>query len=67
MAGGHAAMFAAYGKALKALRRQVYLLMHFDADDPSGEYGWTTKLGVVKRSVAWQMEKLQTDYVDSHN
>lgn len=64
MAGGHAAIFAAYGKALKDIRDKVYLQIHFGADYTSGEYGWTTELDEIKKSVAWQLENLQTDYID---
>lgn len=64
MAGGHAAIFEAYGKALKGLREKVYLQIHFGADYTSGEYGWTTNLDEIKASVKWQLEKLQTDYID---
>ncbi len=32
MAGGHAAIFDAYGKALEGKRDQVYLQIHFGAD-----------------------------------
>ena len=44
LAGGHAAIFPAYGKALQGLREKVYLQVHFGADYTSGEYGWTTDL-----------------------
>lgn len=64
MAGGHATIFEAYGKALKDIRDKVYLQIHFGADYTSGEYGWTTDLEEIKRSVAWQLEKLRTDYID---
>ena len=64
MAGGHAAIFPAYGKALRDIRSKVYLQVHFGADYTTGEYGWTTKLSDVKKSVAWQLENLQTDYID---
>ena len=64
MAGGHAAIFEAYGKALKDVRDKVYLQVHFGADYTTGAYGWTTNLKEIKKSVAWQMEKLQTDYID---
>lgn len=64
MAGGHASIFPGYGKALKGLRDKVYLQVHFGADYSSGEYGWTTDLDTVKRSVTWQLENLQTDYID---
>ena len=39
MAGGHASIFPAYGKALEGMREQVYLQVHFGADYTSGEYG----------------------------
>lgn len=64
MAGGHATIFDAYGKALEGKREQVYLQVHFGADYTSGEYGWTTSLKKIKKSVQWQMEKLRTDYID---
>lgn len=64
MAGGHAAIFEAYGKALEGIRENVYLQVHFGADYTSGEYGWTTNLAEIKKSVTWQMEKLRTDYID---
>jgi len=64
MGAGHAAVFEAYGKALHDVRSQVYLQVHFGANYVTGEYGWTTNLEEIKRSVAWQMEQLQTDYLD---
>ncbi len=64
MAGGHASIFPAYGKALAGIREQVYLQVHFGADYTSGAYGWTTELEQVRASVAWQLKNLQTDYID---
>ncbi len=64
MAGGHASIFEGYGKALKGIRENVYLQVHFGADYTSGEYGWTTNIQEIKKSVEWQLEKLQTDYID---
>ncbi len=64
MAGGHASIFEAYGKALRGIRERVYLQIHFGADYTSGEYGWTTSLDEIRRSVNWQLEKLGTDYID---
>ncbi len=64
MAGGHATIFPGYGKALEGLREQVYLQIHFGADYTSGEYGWTTELEKIKKSVSWQLEQLRTDYID---
>ncbi len=64
MAGGHASIFPAYGKALEGRRKAVMLQLHFGANYETGEYGWTTDLDTVKKSVDWQLEKLKTDYID---
>lgn len=64
MAGGHASIFKAYGKALEERREEVMLQVHFGADYTSGTYGWTLDLDQIKKSVAWMLEKLRTDYID---
>ncbi|MEE0771726.1 MAG: aldo/keto reductase [Anaerovoracaceae bacterium] len=64
MAGGHASIFSAYGRALQGCRKDAMLQIHFGADYVSGEYGWSTDLDTVRRSVHWQLEKLKTDYID---
>lgn len=64
MAGGHASIFPAYGKVLQSRRKDVMLQVHFGADYTTGEYGWTTSLDTVKKSVEWQLERLKTDYID---
>ena len=64
MAGGHASIFPAYGKALEGIREKVMLQIHFGADYTSGEYGWTTDPDEIKKSVKWQLENLKTDYID---
>jgi len=65
MAGGHGAVFGAYGEALKDVRDKVYLQVHFGAVyTDGGEYGWTTDLEKIKESFEWQLKLLQTDYVD---
>ncbi len=64
MAGGHASIFSAYGKALEGRRQNAMLQVHFGANYMTGAYGWTTNLDTVKKSVAWQLEKLKTDYID---
>ena len=64
MASSEAKPFAAYGKALAGCRDKAYLQIHFGADYSSGTYGWTTKLDTIKRSVEWQLQALQTDYID---
>ena len=64
MAGGHAPIFPGYGKALEGIRDKVYLQIHFGAEYTTGEYGWTTNLNRIKKSVQWQMENLRTNYID---
>lgn len=64
LASGHATTFEAFGEALKGRRGQVYLQVHFGANYLTGEYGWTTNLQTIKKSVKWMLEKLQTNYID---
>ena len=64
MAGGHASIFPAYGKALQGCRNDVMLQVHFGANYVSGAYGWSTDLDTIKRSVDWQLQNLKTDYID---
>ena len=64
MAAGDAAPFAAYGKALAGCREKASLQVHFGADYHTGKYGWTQDLEEIKRSISWQLEALQTDYID---
>ena len=64
MAAGDAAPFAAYGRALSGCRDKAFLQVHFGADYHTGKYGWTQNLEEIKRSIAWQLEALQTDYID---
>lgn len=64
LAGGHAGIFSAYGRTLQGCRRDAMLQVHFGADYATGEYGWTTDLETVKKSINWQMEQLKTDYID---
>lgn len=64
LASGHAKTFAAVGKAIEGKRKNVYLQIHFGANYETGEYGWTTNLEKVKKSIKWQLEALNTDYID---
>lgn len=64
MAGGHATIFPAYGKVMAKRRKEAMLQVHFGADYTTGEYGWTISLNKVKESIDWQLENLQTDYID---
>lgn len=64
MAGGHSSIFPAYGKALENHRKNVMLQVHFGANYTTGEYGWTTNLNTIKKSIDWQLNHLKTDYID---
>ena len=64
LAAGEAACFPLYGKAFSSVRDKVLYQIHFGADYTSGKYGWTTALDNVKKAVAWQLEQLNTDYID---
>ena len=64
LAAGHAGCFPAYGKALTDCREKIYLQIHFGANYTTGEYGWTTNLEQIKRSIDWQLNSLKTDYID---
>ena len=56
--------FGYYGKALASVRKKMYYQVHFGAYYDTGEYGWTTDLDTVKRSVEFQLRELKTDYID---
>ena len=64
LAGGHANIFAGIGKAIEGRRSKVMFQLHFGADYTSGEYAWNLTLDGVKKSVAWQLDNLKTDYID---
>lgn len=64
LASSDATPFAAYGRALHDVRKEVYLQIHFGADYESGTYAWTTSADKVKRSIDWQLRMLRTDYID---
>jgi len=56
--------FPYFGKALADVRDKVLYQIHFGADYSAGTYGWSTDGETVKRSIAWQLEQLKTDYID---
>ncbi len=64
LAAGDAAAFPIWGAALSPVRKNVLFQIHFGADYSKGTYGWSLELEDVKRSVAWQLEQLKTDYID---
>ena len=64
LASGNGRTFPIFGEALADVRQHVLFQIHFGADYTSGAYGWSLKLDTVKRSVAWQLQQLKTDYID---
>lgn len=64
LAAGDAECFPFYGEAFKDVRNKVMYQIHFGANYESGTYGWTTNLDKIKKSIAWQLEQLKTDYID---
>ena len=56
--------FPVYGQVFSGFRDKVYYQVHFGADYATGEYGWTTSLDKIKKSIDWQLKSLKTDYID---
>ena len=64
LAAGDGKAFPLFGEALRDVRKNVLYQIHFGADYSAGTYGWSLEPDTVKRSVAWQLEQLRTDYID---
>ena len=64
LAAGDATCFPFYGEAFEKVRDKVFYQIHFGANYASGTYGWTTNLETIKKSIAWQLKELKTDYID---
>ena len=64
LASGDDKPFPVYGQVFSGLRDNVYYQIHFGADYTTGEYGWTTSLDKIKKSIDWQLKSLKTDYID---
>ena len=64
LAGGDTECFPYYGEAFENVRDKVMYQIHFGANYETGSYGWTTNLDKVKKSIAWQLEQLKTDYIN---
>ncbi len=62
-AGG--AVYEPFGRAIRGRREKVFLQMHFGAVyDENGEYGWCRDFETIKKTFAWELETLGTDYAD---
>ena len=57
--------YATVGRAIAGRREQVFLQVHFGAVyDENGEYGWCRDFETIKKTFLWELEQLNTDYVD---
>ncbi len=62
-AGG--AVYEPFGRAIAGQREKVFLQCHFGAVyDKNGEYGWCRDFETIKKTFLWELEVLNTDYVD---
>ncbi len=62
-AGG--AVYEPFGRAIRGRREQVFLQVHFGAVyDEQGEYGWCRDFETIKKTFQWELQVLDTDYVD---
>ncbi len=58
-------VFVPFGRAIKGRRDKVYLQIHFGAVyDENGDYGWSRDLNKIKKTIAYELEALGTDYID---
>ncbi len=64
LATAGAKTFGYYGTAFSGVREKMLYQIHFGANYETGDYGWSTDLDTVKRSVDWQLRELRTDYID---
>ena len=59
------ATYAPVGRAIAGRREQVFLQVHFGAVyDENGEYGWCRDFDTIRNTFLWELEQLDTDYVD---
>jgi len=57
--------YAPVGRAIAGHRNNVFLQVHFGAVyDENGEYGWCRDFETIKKTFLWELDALQTDYVD---
>lgn len=65
LCAGGSSVYAPFGRAIKGIRKKICFQLHFGAVyNADGEYGWSRDLDEIKRTFAWEMERLGTDYVD---
>ena len=65
LCAGGASVYAPFGRAIKGMRDKIFFQLHFGAVyNADGEYGWSRDLAEIKKTFAWELEQLGTDYVD---
>ena len=65
LCAGGSIVYKPFGKAIKGIRDKVYIQVHFGAVyNANGDYGWSRNLNQIKKTFAWELEQLSTDYVD---
>lgn len=65
LCGGGKKVYVPFGKAIKDIREKVYIELHFGAVyNDLGEYGWSRNLDEIKKTFEWEMNALNTHYVD---
>lgn len=64
LASAKASAFPIFGKVFSEVRKNVIYQIHFGADYTGPDYGWTTELDTIKRSVEYQLNALKTDYIN---
>ncbi len=58
-------VYAPFGRAIANRRDKVMFQLHFGAVyNGKGEYGWSRDLKKIKKTFAWELETLGTDYAD---
>ncbi len=65
LCGGGKNVYAPFGRAIAGNREKIYVQMHFGAVyNDKGEYGWSRNFDEIKRTVEWELQAMNTDYID---
>ncbi len=65
LCAGASNVYAPFGRAIAGVRDRVMFQLHFGAVyNEKGEYGWSRNLDHIRRTFAWELETLGTDYAD---
>ncbi len=65
LCAGSKKVYAPFGRAIKECRNKVFFQTHFGAVyNDKGEYGWSRDYETVKKTFLWELEEMNTEYVD---